>query len=67
MNDKNLEDFGRFDSLDCVNLIFEGEDDADTTVRPCPPELLAQLKAEHEKLVRWGDLKAETQNLEVDG
>ncbi len=36
---------------DDVNLLIDLV--GDTTVRPCPPHLLAQLEAEREKIVRW--------------
>ena len=43
-------DGGYFDSRDCVDVELTGP--GDTTVRPCPPALLALLQAEREKILR---------------
>jgi len=41
-----------YDSGDCVNVVFEGP--GDNTIRPCRPEMLEHLKAEREKILKWG-------------
>jgi hypothetical protein len=65
MSDEKSEGSGHFDSLDCVDLILD-ESQCEKPVGPCPPEILARLKAEREKFLRWGG-KIETVNLEIDG
>jgi hypothetical protein len=40
----------RFDSRDCVNVLIEAE--GDTTIRPCPPELLERMMAERDRIAR---------------
>lgn len=47
-------DWYGFDSRDCL-LIYDAEP-GDTTVQPCPPELLPLLMAEREKIARWQNL-----------
>ena len=40
-----------FDSSECVDVVFDGI--GDTTVRPIPPERLAQAIAERDKIARY--------------
>jgi hypothetical protein len=64
MNSNNSKSNGYFDSSDCANLIVECENDP--TPRPCPPKLLELLKAEREKLIRWGEITEETVIFDAD-
>jgi hypothetical protein len=57
----------RWNSLDTEILVFDGP--GDNTVRPCPPELLAFMRAEREKLIRYGAFTSEPpdpENIIVD-
>jgi hypothetical protein len=38
------------DSRDCVNVLIEAE--GDSTIRPCPPELLERMMAERDRIAR---------------
>ena len=40
-----------FESRNCVDIWIDGP--GDTTVRPCPPELLPLCMAERERIARW--------------
>ncbi len=48
-NEGRPDDSGRFLSTDCVDFWFDGP--GDHTVRPVPAHRLAQVKAEHEKIL----------------
>jgi hypothetical protein len=50
-NEKRPAEWSANDSLDCLIIFDDGP--GDTTVRPCPPELLASSMAEREKILRW--------------
>lgn len=47
LSESNQSESGRFDSLDCIDVVVDGP--GDQTVRPCPPELLAQLATFYER------------------
>src|SRR5579859_3482898 len=63
MSDITFGQTGGSDSFDCLDLFLDGK--GDTTIRPCPPELLPSALAERAKLARWKE--SECVDLIVDG
>jgi hypothetical protein len=47
-------DPGKSDSFNCIDLVLDAN--ADATVRPCRPSMLAKLQAERDKVARWAPL-----------